>query len=301
MSTSGSSIQEVHFLQGESEASGSVFTHAWGSKIVDAKNERAGAGQRLKNNLSVLQWMPRQNAGAGQPLKNDFIEQLAQTTAMRELRTPRQKAGHTSASQRLKNDFIEPLAQATDMRQEKRQQMAESGSEGQNMSVDVIEGSEEFNPIAGEADSQTGHQAGHIRATSNLAYSCEWMEGNENNPPTLESASDKCVYNNEISAYHSFLGTHSLEMGVHSLVRCRRHSDTTASIRKIISQDEEVLSDQAYSVDSERQADDCDHYDDIDVERDVVPTVDSHVNEQDVKPVENNETLTDNTSVVEML
>ncbi|EOY13934.1 Uncharacterized protein TCM_032775 [Theobroma cacao] len=48
--------------------------------------------------------------------------------------------------------------------------------------------------------------------------------------------------------------------------------------------DEEVLSDQTYSVDSERQADDCDHYDDIDVERDVVPTVDSHVNEQDVKP-----------------
>ncbi|WRX29353.1 Reverse transcriptase domain - like 10 [Theobroma cacao] len=36
-------IQEVHFLQGEREATGSVFTHAWGSKTVDEKNERADA------------------------------------------------------------------------------------------------------------------------------------------------------------------------------------------------------------------------------------------------------------------
>ncbi|KAK6246485.1 hypothetical protein SCA6_009575 [Theobroma cacao] len=75
------------------------------------------------------------------------------------------------------------------------------------------------------------------RATAmrELSLSSERMEGNETNPPTSEFASGKCRYNKEISVIPSFSGTHSLEMEVHPLARCRRHSDTAASIGKIIS------------------------------------------------------------------
>ncbi|EOY21546.1 Uncharacterized protein TCM_013313 [Theobroma cacao] len=79
------------------------------------KSGKARAGQRLKNNLFVLEGTPRQNAGhasVGQPLKSDFIEQLAQIKAMRELSLtvhdgmPQQKNGKAGAGQNLKNDLF---------------------------------------------------------------------------------------------------------------------------------------------------------------------------------------------------
>ncbi|KAK6229964.1 hypothetical protein SCA6_018915 [Theobroma cacao] len=125
---------------------------------------------------------PQQKAesvGTNHHYKNKFLKPSEQATDIRELSL----TVHEEMPQQ-KNEKAKPLTQAKVMRQEKQQQMLESGTRDQNIAVDTIEGSGEFSPIAGAGESQTQHQAGHIRAASS-----ERLEGNETNPPTSESAS----------------------------------------------------------------------------------------------------------------
>ncbi|KAK6231960.1 hypothetical protein SCA6_002033 [Theobroma cacao] len=64
------------------------------------------------------------------------------------------------------------------------------------------------------------------------------MEDYAENPPNLESASGKCMYNKELSDVPSFpsvSGTNCAEIEVHPRVQHRRHSDTELSIDKIFS------------------------------------------------------------------
>ncbi|EOY08138.1 Uncharacterized protein TCM_022475 [Theobroma cacao] len=65
--------------------------------------------------------------------------------------------------------------------------------------------------------------------------------------------------------------------------------------------DEEAPCDWTHTNDGERQADDCDHHNDVDAEGNVVPTADSHVNEVDVREVENNEAFLEDVTAIEML
>ncbi|KAK6249865.1 hypothetical protein SCA6_003870 [Theobroma cacao] len=91
------------------------------------------------------------------------------------------------------------------------------------------------------AEQRTGSNGKDDKANLNAgekhAQVIEWKLYAEN-PPNLESASGKCMYNKELSDVPSIpfaSETNFAEIEVHPRVRRRRHSDTEVSIDKILS------------------------------------------------------------------
>ncbi|KAK6246678.1 hypothetical protein SCA6_009768 [Theobroma cacao] len=134
-----------------------------------------------------------------------------------------------------KNYFVGPLQQANSFLQEEHPQRAESGLGGQNVSVYMLEGSGEHSPMGEQDASQTKSLGGNNRAVLETICPQERMADLIDNPPTQESASGNCIYNKKLSDIHSISGTNSTEFEVHPRVRHKRHSETGASIRKILS------------------------------------------------------------------
>ncbi|XP_017980054.1 PREDICTED: uncharacterized protein LOC108662853 [Theobroma cacao] len=109
-------------------------------------------------------------------------------------------------------------------------QTSESGSRGQNVIVDMAEGSGEHSPMIENSASQT---TSNNKIVSIVACSRDRMEAYAENPPNLESAS---------------------EIEVYPRVRRRRHSNTEVSIVKIFS----LASDKAVDMGENDKASDED-------------------------------------------
>ncbi|KAK6263669.1 hypothetical protein SCA6_019103 [Theobroma cacao] len=75
------------------------------------------------------------------------------------------------------------------------QKTIENGSGGQNMTVDMAEGSGEYSLIVGPSACQIKGANGHIRVISSETCSRDKLKAYAENPPNLEfaSASDKAV------------------------------------------------------------------------------------------------------------
>ncbi|KAK6231924.1 hypothetical protein SCA6_001997 [Theobroma cacao] len=69
----------------------------------------------------------------------------------------------------------------------------DNGSGGQNVTVDMAEGSGEYRPIVGSSACQTENVNGHIRVISSEPCSHDKMNNYAKNPPNMESTSDKAV------------------------------------------------------------------------------------------------------------
>ncbi|KAK6270222.1 hypothetical protein POUND7_007327 [Theobroma cacao] len=76
----------------------------------------------------------------------------------------------------------------------------QNGSEGQNVTVDMAEGSGEYSPIVGSSACQTKSANGHIRVNSSEACLHDKMNDYTKNPPNMESASGKLVVPERLKA-----------------------------------------------------------------------------------------------------
>ncbi|KAK6256011.1 hypothetical protein SCA6_017316 [Theobroma cacao] len=68
---------------------------------------------------------------------------------------------HASAGEKFKDYFTEPSARAATLLHRDGQQISESGSESQNVSVDMLEGSGEHGSIDGQGASRIRCLVGH--------------------------------------------------------------------------------------------------------------------------------------------
>ncbi|KAK6254268.1 hypothetical protein SCA6_015573 [Theobroma cacao] len=110
----------------------------------------------------------------------------------------------------------------------------------QIMPVDMLEGSGDYSPINEQRASPT-RLSEQNWANSITGNSSERVPGYTDEPPNLESASGKCLYNTEMSHIPSVSETQYAELEVHPLVRQRRHSDTSASLGRMEIASEEAV------------------------------------------------------------
>ncbi|KAK6259858.1 hypothetical protein SCA6_014332, partial [Theobroma cacao] len=99
--------------------------------------------------------------------------------------------------------------------------------------VDTLEGSGEHSPDTEKSASQT---TDNNKSVSTFACSRDRMEAYAKNPPNLESVSDKCMYNKELSDVSSVLfvsETNFVKIKIYFRIRYRRHLDSEISINKI--------------------------------------------------------------------
>ncbi|EOY03632.1 Uncharacterized protein TCM_018721 [Theobroma cacao] len=212
-----------------------------GKQTKKNKNKNRGTGGRnmglttLAENDGTL----RQKStleDKGESSKNNSIKLL--TRAATSQHGDGHQSEHVGAGKDSKNYLSKPPTQGASFMHGEGQLRIESGLGGQNESMDMMKGSGKHSPITEQSVSQTKILADNNRVALTVECSRERMKYYAENPPNLESASGKCMYNKELSDV-PFIPTVSetnfVEIEVHPRVRRRRHSDIEISIDKIFS------------------------------------------------------------------
>ncbi|KAK6265165.1 hypothetical protein SCA6_020599 [Theobroma cacao] len=168
------------------------------------------------------------------------VELMAPIGSVRSLEPAAGMSVQADVGEQIQKGFFIPSTRATVSTQGGNQQLSEREQGEQIMPVDMLEGSGDYSPINEQRASQT-RLSEQNWVNPITVESRERVTGYIDEPPNLESASGKCLYNTEMNHVPSVSGTQYAELEVHPLVRQRRHSDTSTSLGRMGIASEEAV------------------------------------------------------------